>query len=168
MPSSLILMGELGRAHGVRGLLRLKAHCEAPIDSYNPLRDERGRVFVLHPRGADLVAIEGVSDRNAAEALTGTKLYVERDRLPEPDPDEFYLTDLVGLAAFTAEGKALGQVRAVEDYGAGPFLTLSGPPERLVPFTMAAVPVVDIQGGRITVEPPAEIEVKPPEGEAEE
>jgi 16S rRNA processing protein RimM len=164
MPS-LILMAELGRAHGVRGLLRLKAHCEAPVESYNPLRDERGREYVLSPRGADLVQIQGVNDRNAAEALTGTKLYVERDRLPEPDEDEFYLTDLVGLSAFTAEGKSLGTVRAVDDHGAGAFLTISGPPERLVPFTRAAVPVVDIKGGRITVDPPHETEAKPEDAE---
>ena len=156
-----ILIAELGRAHGVRGLLRHRCFGEQPVTHYNPLRDAAGRVFVLRLHGEDLVSIDGVTDRNAAEKLTGTKLFIERDRLPAPDEDEFYLADLIGLAAFTPDGAPLGQVRAVDDHGAGAFITLSGPPERLVPFTRACVPVVDVAGGRITVDPPAELDARP-------
>ncbi|MCX7932300.1 MAG: ribosome maturation factor RimM [Rhodovarius sp.] len=162
MPERLILIAELGRAHGVRGLLRFRCFGEHPIGHYNPLRDAAGRRFVLHQHGPDLVSIEGVADRTAAERLTGTKLYIERDRLPPPeDPEEFYLADLIGLAAVAVSGEALGQVVAVADHGAGAYLTLSGPPERLIPFTRACVPVVDIAGGRIVVDPPAETEARP-------
>ena len=153
----MILLAELGRAHGVRGLLRVRSFADAPLVEYNPLRDAAGRVFVLHPHGQDIVGIDGVDDRNAAEKLTGTKLYIERARLPAAAADEFYLADLVGLAASDTAGAALGLVLEVQDHGAGHFQVLAGPPERLVPFTRAAVPLVDVKGGRITVELPQEI-----------
>ncbi len=155
---ALVLIAELGRPHGVRGLLRVRAFSEAAVTGYNPLVDGAGRRFVLLPRGQDVVAVEGVTDRDAAARLTGTKLYVERERLPPAEEDEFYLADLVGLRAEGADGAAFGIVLSVEDHGGGPFLVLSGPPERLVPFTRAAVPVVDIAGGRLVVEPPAEVD----------
>ncbi|MGG5808683.1 ribosome maturation factor RimM [Falsiroseomonas sp. CW058] len=160
-----VLLGEIGRPHGVRGLVRLHAFTEDPkaIAGYGPLTDAAGtRRFAVTPLPNGLARIEGVADRDAAQRLTGTKLYVERDRLPPPaDPDEFLLCDLEGLAAFAEDGAALGTVRAVEDYGAGPFLVIEGEgPERLVPFTRAAVPVVDIAGGRVTVVPPAEVAAK--------
>ena len=154
---ALVLIAELGRPHGVRGLLRVRGFSEAAVTAYNPLVDAQGRAFVLLPRGQDVVAVEGVADRDAAARLTGTKLYVARDRLPPAEEDEFYLADLVGLRAEGVEGASYGTVLAVEDHGAGPFLILSGPPERLVPFTRIAVPVVDIAGGRVVVEPPAEV-----------
>lgn len=154
----LVLIAELGRPHGVRGLLRVRSFAEAALESYNPLRDEAGRGFELRPAGVDIVEVAGVADRDAAARLTGTRLYVERERLPPAEDDEFYLTDLVGLLAAGVDGAALGRVLSVEDHGAGPYLVLSGPPERLVPFTRAAVPVVDLAGGRLTVELPAELD----------
>ena len=154
------------------------------VGSYNPmlpsehadrvrLRDERikhwmgqgalatDRVAKFLGR-AGLARVEGVDDRDAAARLTGTGLYVERANLPPPEEDEFYLADLVGMRAETAAGEALGEVRSVEEHGAGVFLVLGGPPERLVPFTRACVPVVDTAAGRLVVEPPGEIAVPPP------
>jgi 16S rRNA processing protein RimM len=159
---ALVLIAELGRPHGVRGWLRVRSFSEMPLEGYNPLRDQSGRGFVLLPRGPDIVAVEGVEDRDAAARLTGTKLYIDRERLPAAEEDEFYLADLVGLAAAGAAGEAYGKVLAVEDHGGGPYLVLSGPPERLVPFTRAAVPVVDVAGGRLVVEPPAELNGEAP------
>lgn len=155
---ALVLIAEFGRPHGVRGLLRIRSFAQAALEGFNPLRDEAGRAFVLRPAGVEIVAVEGVEDRDAAARLTGTKLYVERERLPAAEEDEFYLADLVGLTATGADGAAFGKVLAVEDHGGGPYLVLSGPPERLVPFTRAAVPVVDVAGGRLVVEPPAELD----------
>ncbi len=164
MPGAMILLGEIGRPHGVRGLMRVRSFTAEPEDlvAYGPLTDEAGaRRFVIELLAADLVRIDGVNDRDQAARLTGTKLYVPREALPPPeDPDEFYLSDLEGLSAFTEAGDPLGWVRAVEDHGAGAFLVLEGPPERLVPFTRAAVPAVDLRAGRITVVPPAEIVVE--------
>ncbi|MDB5413034.1 MAG: rimM [Rubritepida sp.] len=164
MAGDMVLLGEIGRPHGVRGLLRVRSFTAEPesLVAYGPLTDESGtKRFALELLSPDLVRIEGVTDRDAAARLTGTKLYVPREALPpSKDPEEFYLSDLEGLAAFTEAGVALGRVRAVEDHGAGAFLILEGPPERLVPFTRAAVPLVDVASGRITVVPPAEIVVQ--------
>ena len=163
-----VMVGEIGRPHGVRGLVRLRAFTEAPaaIAAYSPLTDETGaKRFAITLKGGDIAAIEGVADRDAAQRLTGTKLYVERDRLPPPEEEEFYLTDLIGLAAVTEGGESLGTVRAVEDHGAGPFLIVAGArAEHLLPFTKAVVPVVDVAGGRVTVVPPGEIVAAPPRG----
>lgn len=155
----MILLGEIGRPHGVRGLVRVRSFAAAPagLTAYGPLFDERGRRFALTLLAPDLARVEGVADRDAAAALTGTRLYVPRAALPPPDAEEFYLADLIGLAAVTAAGEGLGSVRAVEDHGAGAFLVLSGPPERLVPFTQACVPVVDLPARRLVVVPPAEV-----------
>lgn len=163
------MVGEIGRPHGVRGLVRLRAFTEDPsaIAAYSPLTDEAGmRRFAITLKGGDIAAVEGVADRDAAQRLTGTKLYVERDRLPATEAEEFYLTDLIGLAAVTEAGERLGAVRAVEDHGGGPFLVVQGAAkEHLFPFTRAVVPVVDVAGGTVMVVPPGEILVAPQPGE---
>lgn len=163
------MVGEIGRPHGVRGLVRLRAHTENPaaIAAYGPLTDEAGtRRFAITLKGGDIAAIEGVTDRDAAQRLTGTRLYVERDRLPPPDEDEFYLADLVGLDAVTPEGGPLGRIRAVEDHGAGAYLIIEGDGrEHLLPFTRAVVPVVDIAGGQVTVALPDEVIIAPQPGQ---
>ena len=171
MASAMILLGEIGRPHGVRGLVRVRSFTAEPEDltAYGPLSDATGtQRFMLEMLSPDLARIEGVNDRDQAARLTGTKLYVPREALPPPeDEEEYYLSDLEGMAAVTAEGQPLGRVRAVEDHGAGAFLVLEGPPERLVPFTRAAVPEVDTKARRITVVLPAEILVEPQPGDTE-
>ena len=167
--SGRILVGEIGRPHGVRGLVKLRSFTADPaaVASYGPLTDETGRRRVaLTPLADGLARVEGVEDREAAARLTGTRLYVDRAALPPPEEDEFYLADLIGLRAETVSGAALGIVRSVEDNGAGAFLVLDGPPERLVPFTRACVPVVDTAAGRLVVEPPQEIAASSPSDEA--
>ena len=149
----------------MRGLVKLRSFTADPaaIASYGPLTDEGGtRRFALTLLAEGLARIEGVADRDAAQRLTGTRLYVERDRLPPPEEEEYYLADLIGLAVVTEAGGPCGTVRAVEDHGGGAFLLLEDPQgrERLIPFTRAAVPMVDIAGGRMVVAPPDEIEVK--------
>ncbi len=165
-----VMVGEIGRPHGVRGLVRLRAFTEDPaaIAAYSPLTDEAGtRRFTVTLKGGDIAAVEGITDRDAAQRLTGTKLYVERERLPPPEDDEFYLVDLIGLSAVTEAGEELGRIRAVEDHGAGAFLIVEGAArEHLLPFTRAVVPVVDVAGGRVTVVPPGEILVRPDEEHA--
>ena len=169
MSGGMILLGEIGRPHGVRGLVRVRSFTAEPmgLTAYGALTDEKGeRRFVLELLAEELARIEGVSDRDAAARLTGTKLYVPREALPPPEEDEFYLADLVGLRAETAAGDALGRVRSVEEHGAGAFLVLDGPPERLVPFTRACVPVVDTAAGRVVVQPPEETAAPPGEDAA--
>ncbi len=167
MPESRILMGVIGRPQGVRGLVRVTSYAD-DLTAYGPLSDAKGRRFVLRWRGngvAEIAELVGdaevkVADRASAEKLTNTRLYVERARLPEPEADEFYLADLIGLSACDAAGAPIGTVAAVHDYGAGTSLEIAreNAPPLLVPFTRACVPDVDIAAGRLTVEPPEETE----------
>jgi 16S rRNA processing protein RimM len=98
-----------------------------------------------------------VRDRNTAERLANTKLFVPRDRLPAAETDEYYHADLIGLVAITADGRQLGTVMAIHDFGAGDILELQQEGKRetvMLPFSTDTVPVVDIAGGRIVVDPP--------------
>lgn len=160
---SLVCLGAVAGAHGVKGLVRLKSFTARAEDiaAYGPLRDAGGaRRFELAlvgaARGALIARITGVEDRDAAERLKGEKLYVARDRLPPTEAGEFYHADLVGLAAEREDGTKLGRVIAVHDFGGGPSLAIERAPgdSVMVPFTAAVVPVVDIAGGRVVVAPP--------------
>jgi 16S rRNA processing protein RimM len=166
-PSDRILLGRIGAPHGVRGAVRIRTFTGEPmaIGDYGPLHTKDGRSFTvadIRPDKAGVVArLEGVTDRNAAQALNGVELFVDRAVLPEPEEDEFYHADLIGLSAEKADGTALGTVTSVQDYGAGDFLEIASAKGKalLVPFTKAAVPVIDMTGKRIVVEPPPEIDV---------
>jgi 16S rRNA processing protein RimM len=168
----LILMGVIGKPHGVRGLVRVNAFTEDPqaLADYAPLTDKAGRKFGLEwvrESVAQLTEFTAagprkIADRNAAERLTNTELFAPRSAFPKAEEDEFYLADLVGLAAQDASGAAIGKVTAVHDYGGGTSLEITGAASALlVPFTKAAVPVVDLAAGHVVVEPPAETQVTP-------
>ena len=170
MADRRILLGVVGRPHGVRGLVRVVSYTADPasLTAYGALSDDRGRRFTLRWRGegiaeiAEMVDGKAVSsaDRNAAEKLVNTRLYIDRSCLPPPEEEEFYLADLVGLSAFDVAGAALGEVAAVHDYGAGASLEIARAEGAalLVPFTRASVPEVDPAAGRLIVVPPAETE----------
>ena len=158
-----VCVGQIGGANGVRGWVRLASYTADPADiaSYGPLSDETGeRTFGVTvkrvAKGIVIAAIDGVSDRNAAEKLAGLRLYVDRAALPPAGEDEFYRADLIGLAAVTPDGAPLGRIVAVDDYGAGDVIELRLPEggSVLVPFTQAVVPVVDIAAGRLVIDPP--------------
>lgn len=163
-----ITLAVIGAPHGVRGEVRVKSFTADPmaLNSYSSLLAEDGRTFEierLRPAKNVVVAkFRGVDDRDAAERLKGLSLGVERSALPTPEADEFYHADLIGLAAFDPEGREIGRVAAVENFGAGDYIEIARPKGAplLIPFTSAAVPVIDIAAGRVTVRPPAEIEAK--------
>jgi 16S rRNA processing protein RimM len=165
MPDQRILLGVVGRPHGVRGLVHVQSYTADPADlaGYGALTDESGRRWSLTWRGAGVAELRdaqglAIADRNAAERLVNTRLYIERDRLPQPDDDEFYLADLVGLTATAPHGDSLGRVAAVHDYGAGVSLEIERDgPALLVPFTRACVPEIDLAAGRLVVVPPVEV-----------
>ncbi|SLN14381.1 ribosome maturation factor RimM [Oceanibacterium hippocampi] len=155
-------------ARGIRGEVKLKSFTEVPEDvaAYGPLRDEAGREYRLrvvgNAKGNVVVRIDGVGDRNAAEALKGRQLMVARSKLPAIDePEAFYREDLIGLEAVRLgdgddDGETWGQVRAVHDFGAGDILEIApsgGGATILVPFTRDCVPTVDIGAGRIAFRP---------------
>jgi 16S rRNA processing protein RimM len=163
-----ILLGEFGRAHGLKGEVRLKSFTEDPkaIARYSPLESEDGRSFTLkgvRPAGGgspDLVIarVEGVATREAAEALCRIRLYAPRERLHGSEgDDEFLLADLVGLVAEDKAGVRLGTVVAVPNYGGGDLLEIApadGGPTGLLPFTEGFVPAIDVAGGRVVLDPP--------------
>jgi 16S rRNA processing protein RimM len=163
MPSGRVLLGVVATAHGVRGLVRIKSYTEDPmaVASYGPLSDESGkkkyRVEALSAaRGAVLARIEGVADRTAAEAIRGLRLYVERSALPKAGDREWYEADLIGLPAVGKDGRDWGKVIAFHDFGAGPVMEVSGGSGGLMlPFTDEAVPEIDVEGGKIVIDPPA-------------
>ncbi|MEX2451586.1 MAG: ribosome maturation factor RimM, partial [Rhodospirillales bacterium] len=128
-------------------------------------------------KGQVIARLKGVTDRDAAEALKGTELYIPRAALPETGNEEFYHMDLIGLRADLVQGGVLGTVRAVEDYGAGTLLEIETDPDAptrdkyvMVPFTRRAVPEVDVAGGRVTIDPPPGLlePAKQPDGNADE
>jgi 16S rRNA processing protein RimM len=165
----LILMGVIGKPHGVRGLVRVNAFTEDPDALCNyPLVDKTGRRFTLdwvNGGAAQLTERTAagprkITTRNEAERLTNLELFAPRSVLPAPDEEEFYLADLIGLTARNESGTTLGTITAVHDYGAGTSLEIA-PGALLVPFTKHAVPVVDIAAGHVVINPPAETTVTP-------
>ena len=172
MGADRVLLGVVAAPHGVRGLVRIKSFTEDPMSfaAYGPLSDESGkkeyRVEALSAaRGAVLARIEGVADRTAAEALRGLRLYVERERLPATGEREWYEADLVGLAAVGKDGRDWGKVVGFHDFGAGSVVEVSG--GMMLPFTDEAVPEVDIEGGKVVIDPPAGLQADSKEKEAE-
>ncbi|WP_088345444.1 MULTISPECIES: ribosome maturation factor RimM [Rhodomicrobium] len=168
--SSLVLLGRIAGAHGLRGEVKINSFTAAPEDiaAYGPLTDPAGRSFTIRSLrplkgGAVTAQLAGISTRDAAEALRGTELYIEREKLPEPDPDEWYYEDLIGMAAVSPEGAPIGEIVAVQNFGAGDLLEIRSPDARqtlFVPFTEATVPVVDIEARQVTVLLPEEIDDK--------
>jgi len=176
MAEERVCLGVMVGAHGVRGQVKVKSYTEEPEDvaAFGPVSDKSGRrhwtlQVTGQAKGVVLVRIEGVKDRDAAQALHGTELYVDRSALPALEEEEtFYHADLVGLHVEDRQGRDLGRVRAVANYGAGDLLEIDGPDGKslMLAFTKAVVPLVDIEGGRLVVELPAE-EVVPPQPSAE-
>jgi 16S rRNA processing protein RimM len=164
MSGARVCVGAIGGAFGVRGEVRLKSFCADPaaIADYGPLHDEAGQrsfgvtITRTIPNGF-AARLSGVESREAAEALRGTRLYADRDRLPGLPDDEFYHADLIGLAVHDTGGAALGKIVAVHDHGAGDLLEIRPPgggATVLVPFTRETVPTVDLAAGRVIVDPP--------------
>ena len=161
--SERVLLGEIGAAQGLKGEVRIRSFTEdeAAIADYRPLEDESGRVVEIETLRATpkalIARVKGVTTREGAEALTGTRLYAPRSRLPEREEEEWYHADLIGLEVLNADGTPLGVVAAIQNFGAGDLLELkpaSGGPTVLVPFTRDTVPEIDVEGGRLTLVPP--------------
>jgi 16S rRNA processing protein RimM len=162
-PDKRVCVGIVVGAHGVRGAVRIKSFTAEPTDvaRYGPLEDEGGRQhFTLRlagtGKGVVIGWLAGVADRDHAEAMRGLRLYLPRAALPPTGEEEFYHADLIGLEAVLGDGTPIGQVRAVHDFGAGDTLEIARPegPPAMVPFTRAVVPIVDLDAGRLVIEPP--------------
>jgi 16S rRNA processing protein RimM len=156
-----ILLGRIVAAHGVRGEVLVRSYADTPeaIGAYGPLAAPgAGRALelrVLRVTAKGVVArVAGISDRNAAEALAGTDLYVDRAQLPAAGEGEFYHADLIGLAAVAPDGGEVGRVVAVHNFGAGDLIEVALVDSRRtehIPFNDDFVPEVDLAEGRIVV-----------------
>ncbi|MEE2565608.1 ribosome maturation factor RimM [Hyphobacterium marinum] len=164
MPADLVCIAAIKGAHGVKGEARVKSFTAKPEDccAYGPWRDEAGNVLLTPLRcrkaGDDLVvAFRETLQREAVADMRGTKVYVRRTDLPEPDADEFYMTDLIGLSAGDEAGTDVGRVVAVQNFGAGDLLEIENTDGRFyLAFTRDTVPVVDITAGRVVIRLPEE------------
>ncbi len=164
MSDERICVGAFAGSFGVHGEVRLKSFCAEPEDitTYGPLWSEAGdrrfTVGILRPGKNEFIAkVDGVTSKEAADALKGTRLCADRAALPSLPDDEFYYADLVGLSVRDSGGKLLGRVSAVHNHGAGDLLEITGPgltTPALLPFTRANVPTVDLATGRVVVDPP--------------
>ena len=166
---NLIRVARVAGAFGVKGEVRISAFTEDPktLLAHKTLLREDGApgLTLLSGRAQkdNLIArVEGIETPEAADAMRGLQLYIPRDALPEPDEDEFYLSDLVGLAAVSPTGEPLGRIKTVRDFGAGDILEIQPPAGASwwVAFTKEAVPTVDIEGGKVVVDRPAETSEK--------
>ncbi|MDD3837297.1 MAG: ribosome maturation factor RimM [Phenylobacterium sp.] len=168
MAERLILVGRVAGAFGVKGEVRITTYTEDPMAlvRYRVLLHEDGGTALTltgaRPvKGGIVARAEEVETREAAEALRGLRLHVPRAALPPPeDEDEFYLADLIGLSAETAEGEPLGRIKSVQDFGAGDLLEIQ-PPQGAswwLPFTREAVPEVRLADGKIIAIRPEETE----------
>ena len=166
MPAQ-ICIARIGAAHGVRGAVKLWTFTEDPfaVKRYGPLSTKDGaRQFEVtdarEAKGHLVATLKGVTTRDEAERLNGVELYIAREKLPATREDEYYHSDLIGLAAVTTADRPLGRVIAIYNFGAGDIMEIA-PPQgatMLLPFTNAVVPTVDLKAGRVMIELPDEIE----------
>lgn len=157
-----ICVGAVAGAHGVKGDVRIKTFTENPMDiaALGALSDEAGQntfeILNTYPDKMGVrVRFRNVTSRSQAEALKGTRLYVERDHLPELDEEDFYHADLIGLTAVTIQGEKLGMVKAVHNFGSADLLEIE---DQFIPFSKINVPEIDFKLGTLTIIPPQDFE----------
>lgn len=155
-----VLLALVLTAHGLKGEVKLKIFTEKPeaFTSYGALTSGDGRQLEISSLrtgkpGEALVQLKGISDRNAAESLSGQYLYVPRSALPDPDEEEYYHADLIGLRAEDESGKLLGTIKAIQNFGAGDLIEIADEKgtTQFVAFTRETVPVVDLKAKRVVV-----------------
>ena len=164
-----VLLAQIGAPHGIAGEVRIKSFTSDPLSlkEYGSLiTDEGTRLKITRAREAKnviIVKFKGINSRTDAEGLNGTRLYVDRSNLPDDlEEDEFYVTDLIGMAVVDQDGQTLGTIHAVPDFGAGDLLEISpaankGSQNWFLEFTRANVPLVDLANGIVTVHPPEQV-----------
>lgn len=162
--NDLVCVGAVSGAFGVRGEVRLKSFCAIPedIEAYSPLTDEKGQsryplILTRSIKNGFAARIGGIETKEQADEIKGLRLFAHRDQLPSLPDDEYYHADLIGLEVFDTGGTLLGRVKSVQNHGASDLLEIHGPGLNatvLLPFTLTAVPTVDLKKGRIIADPP--------------
>ncbi len=157
-----VCLGAIVGVHGIRGEVKVRSFTEVDrdIDSYGLLEDEAGSKkfdikVVGHSKELLRVKVKGCDDRNTAETLVGTGLYVERKLLPQLEEEEFYHTDLIGLdVKDETSGCIIGKVNALYNFGAGDLIEIKVSGSKaleMLPFTKQYVPQINIKEGFIIV-----------------
>ena len=166
MKPDVLLAAVIG-AQGLKGAVKAKIFIADPdaLVRYGVLHDAKGRTYEITAfrsakPGEAVISFKGIADRHAAEALKGTELFVARGALPATQEDEFYHADLIGLEAFDSEGRLVGKVSAIHNFGAGDVIEIARGDgnEVLLAFTRETVPQIDIAGGRIQIAVPEDDE----------
>lgn len=171
--SRLILVGQVGGGFGVRGEVRVTAFTADPLalTEYGPLLRADGSaglslISVRPDKNGVVGRAREIATKEEADALRGLKLYVPRDRFPEPEEDEFYLADLIGLEVRGVDGGVMGQVKSVQNFGADDMLEISpaaGGPTWYLPFTREAAPELHLADGWLLAAPPNEVGEREPD-----
>ena len=165
----LIKVGRVAGAFGVKGEVRITAFTEDPkaLIKFGALLREDGSPGLTvaagrAQKGAVVVRVDDITTPEQADALRGLQLFVPREIFPEPDEDEFYLADLIGLAAVAPDGKPLGRIKSVRDFGAGDILEIQPPTGSswFVAVTRETVPEVRLAAGEVVVDRPSEVSDK--------
>lgn len=173
MTAGDIVLGVVIGAQGLRGEVKVKTLTETPerLSVYGPLRTEDGRTLEIAAvrvvkAGLAIVQFKGIDDRSTAESLASAKLLVGRAALPATEKDEFYQADLVGLRALDAEGRVIGAVSAIHNFGAGDVIELSRTEggTLLLPFTRETVPTIDLAEKFVVVAEPKDLQAEEQRG----
>jgi len=166
MTKDVLLAAVIG-AHGLKGEVKIKTFTEMPeaLARYKQLHAKDGRIFTVArvkpgKAGEATATFAEVVDRATADELKGLELFVARDVLPEPEANEYYHADLIGLTAMDEADRVIGTIKAIHNYGAGDVIEIGrGEGDTvMLPFARDFVPVIDIAGGRVVIAVPEEIE----------
>lgn len=161
MTQPKILLAQIGAPHGIKGEVRVKPFGDPEmLDQYGKLETADGRSFKIKrmrpQKNMLVVKFEGINTREDSEALNGVELFVDRAKLPEPEADEFYVSDLIGMSVFI-EGDLSGRVVDVPNFGAGDMIEIepeAGGSTYYLPFTEAVVPEINFEKRELKIVPP--------------
>ncbi len=154
MPTKPVCVGVVIAAHGIKGRVKVKSFTDPPdaLQHYQTLQNKQGQplkiVHCTFNRNIARIEFAAIDNRDAAEALCGTEIYVPRETLPPLEDDDFYHADLIGLTVFDAAGTQRGVVTAIYNFGAGDVVEIG---DELIPFTKAHIPHIDIAAGRMVI-----------------
>ena len=161
-----VLIGKIVGAHGVKGTSKVRSYADSPSlfkpgEALLARNETSGSTehleinWVKPHTGAVLISFRGVSDRNQAEALIGSELFIAKDKLPALDEDVHYWFDLIGIEVYTIEGDHLGRIESIIETGSNDvYVVKDGSTEVLIPALGSVVLNIDTEHNRMEVDLP--------------